>query len=1235
MPILLDDLNAAVSQISKIYSPKFFDSELTGKGKKTGLLNEMRNPVNIPLGIKTTADNIDTSRRKTTNGDTDVNYIPVNVLTAKSWASMYTTKKPDDNLLTTIGEFKQNTTTPHITVQLYMPVHSLIFEKTATPAGGYNKKLTTCYQIMLFFTIDNNVTDYYLWQDLNSFKYNIPSDNIYHYVFNCDPVTTLNSIIDELSSYGFDMDYDAILDFIAKYSLYDGVVARVQEWNETIDKTLDIYFKNISNSYSGNAVNDVAFTLRRLENYNIPLDLYRNIYTSIKKHFTKRDDASKLCKQNLNLLLSDTLHNLNTNKPLLTSMPVPNTPVTIPNFSQFSPEQQKAISSTDPLILVQAGAGTGKALPLNELILTPTGWTTMGELKVGDEIIGSNGLPTKVLRIHEQGLKPGYKLTFRDGSSVRACGEHLWTVHFQNHGKESTKTLTTQEWLDSPSADKYYLPQVAPVDFPEKKLPLNPYFLGSLLAQGTLNNDAIEYQTDRTEVYEKVRDEALKDGFTMADLTVECKHQSKFSHPNDNHYKNEIKLRIKALGLNTDSVSKFIPDIYKTASIKQREMLIYGLFDNSGTVHAYSRQTCASCITSSERLADDILEVLWSLGLSATKQKRIGYKHTHWSVNLFSNWNPFLAEKLDIPITGSVKPIRRSLIQAEAIKPVPMRCIEVDAPDKLYVTKDYIVTHNSTCILGRIDYMIASGIKPEDITVLSFTNAAANHISEKNPRIHSMTIAAMIHSIYEMNFPDHDLSNLDTIMNSLAIYFPQDPFADEFRRRLFRIKKNERDSFTSMNSFIEYHYDDVIRMLNTIKQTSLELEIIICYQQIDNFKEPPEVASKYLIIDEVQDNSIFEFVYTLKYVDKHKESLFIVGDCSQTLYEFRASNPKALNVLEGSGVFTTYQLQVNYRSNQEILDFANIALQNIEANQYANIQLRANSLSPVTEQSFTDAVKLSYYKLGKLADFDEALSSILAVDVKDYIEEKLNKGEKIAFLAYTRKHIALIEQILKHMFPNKNIVSIVPDRMHNSTVLSDFVKKYWDEVKFVPSQSLVTDIINLIFKKLPYITRDVNKSTPFVRKLLTEWAQEEEPNINMWTKQYINKQITLDTLLMNTKECMLHFETRHNAIKQALLSARNEETKKAQTVQNADMVLSTIHSAKGLEFDNVVVIYQNSNYLDEEKKRMYYVALTRAMKSEYVVAYDTVSSPQIQADYNTIIDAFKPKANKKNKTIKI
>ena len=194
-------------------------------------------------------------------------------------------------------------------------------------------------------------------------------------------------------------------------------------------------------------------------------------------------------------------------------------------------------------------------------------------------------------------------------------------------------------------------------------------------------------------------------------------------------------------------------------------------------------------------------------------------------------------------------------------------------------------TGKSTLILGRIDYLVSCGINPNDIMVLSFTNAAADNIKEKNPNVHSMTIASMIHEIYSTNFTGHELSSLDTIINSLDIYYPsvvgtqtnQQAVAEMFKKRCSRIIRNDSNAFTEMNNFIEENYDDVITILDTIHQTSLELEIIICYQKIDALVEPSSVTSKFLIMDEVQDNSIFEFVYTLKYIDKHKESLFIVG----------------------------------------------------------------------------------------------------------------------------------------------------------------------------------------------------------------------------------------------------------------------------------------------------------------------------------------------------------------------
>lgn len=899
MPILLDDIqNQAAQPLPKLYSPKFFDSKLTGTGKKIGVLNQMLNPINCNPNQVTTSENTQTRKRKYVNGQTSVSLIPVNILTYDGWSYMQAIRRPDLGDMTKIAVRPASGNDPEATIYAYMPVHSLVLEETQlqlSTGSSTSRKCTPCYQLMLFVVEDAAVMEHARCDTVPRLARAGKKQNAYPTVtskglvngyytdFTCNPLKTLNDLTGQLPVYGFNVDQQACADTVNTYDLYSMLQKRSEEWQTTIDKALDEFFENITAHFQNNntALNETVFVLRRIEDYSVPLDLYRHIYQSIKTRFAP-DVATTLCKHNLNLLLSDTLNNLDQNKAQLTHVQAPAPPAQIPmNLTRFSPEQQKAITSEEPLVLVQAGAGTGKALPLDTPILTPSGWTTMGELKVGSVITGSDGKPCKVVRIHEQGLKAGYDLKFRDGSSVPACGEHLWTVRMIDHGKEVEKTITTEEWVrENKYFNHCYLPQVKPVsyEYGEKTLPLDPYLLGALLADGHLTGNSIRYTKNSDDVCGQVAKAAMKTGYVMRETTAKTAtvRQWAFDHPDDREHFSTIKTVIRDMGLTVKSRKKFIPDEYKTASVSQRKALLNGLFDGDGDIR--TGRGYARFNTSSDRMAEDVLQLLWSLGLSAVKQHQVNKKGGYWSINLLDgSWDPFIASEYAGKATGSVRPMRRSLVDFEPFDPVPMRCIEVDADDKLYVTKDFIVTHNSTVILGRIEYMCACGINPQDITVLSFTNAAANHITDKNPRVHSMTIARMIHNIYTANFKNHELSSVDTIVNSIDIYYHGNDVADKFKAKCRAIIKNEPDAFTSMNNFIEAHYDEVIAILDTIGQTSLELEIIICYQKIDTFVEPPDVQSKYLIIDEVQDNSIFEFIYTLKYVDKHKESLFIVG----------------------------------------------------------------------------------------------------------------------------------------------------------------------------------------------------------------------------------------------------------------------------------------------------------------------------------------------------------------------
>ncbi len=542
----------------------------------------------------------------------------------------------------------------------------------------------------------------------------------------------------------------------------------------------------------------------------------------------------------------------------------------------------------------------------------------------------------------------------------------------------------------------------------------------------------------------------------------------------------------------------------------------------------------------------------------------------------------------------------------------------ISSPGPLDLTAAGAGSGKSTVILARVDYMQQCGVKPEDILVLSFTNAAADHIKEKNPEVKSMTICSMIHSIYSLNYPDHVLSSLITICNSLEIYFENDPLCDEFKRCLYHINMNWCGAYADLNGFVENHFDDVIRMLDGIQQTSLELEEIICYQRISQMKEPAEIQSRHLIIDEVQDNSIFQFIYALRHVSLHHQSLFIVGDGAQTLYEFRNANPRALNVLESAGIFEPHKLQINYRSNQEILDFANAILRDIEANRFARIQLQANSMDIVTGASFRQNVQLHFEQVKMQKEVDQMAANLVATRMKPWLDDKLAKGEQVAFLApFGRTIKNYLIPIIQRLYPGAKIANLVPEKTKTQTILSTYIRKYWSHTSTFGLSDLPHQIVTDICKNIDQLTKR-KVSRPAVMDFVHTWAASADGLWKRWVAQYFHHELSEEELYDKLRRQMIAFEINNNAIRQTLASEESASRKENDDLRKANFIFSTIHSAKGLEFDNVAVICLTDTCMDEANKRMYYVAFTRAMKSEYVLAFGTEHSPLLQTQYEQL-----------------
>src|SRR5690606_15134710 len=131
----------------------------------------------------------------------------------------------------------------------------------------------------------------------------------------------------------------------------------------------------------------------------------------------------------------------------------------------------------------------GRAQPLHTKVLTPAGFRPIGEIAVGDEVIGSDGRPTEVLGVYPQGFKEIYRVTTQDGSSTLASGDHLWSVYTRDDRRRGKppRVLQTKEMIGNLRAahhHRYELPLLsAPVEFPARPVPADPYTVGLSLGE--------------------------------------------------------------------------------------------------------------------------------------------------------------------------------------------------------------------------------------------------------------------------------------------------------------------------------------------------------------------------------------------------------------------------------------------------------------------------------------------------------------------------------------------------------------------------------------------------------------------------------------------------------------------------------------------------------------------------------------------------------------------------------
>lgn len=385
----------------------------------------------------------------------------------------------------------------------------------------------------------------------------------------------------------------------------------------------------------------------------------------------------------------------------------------------------------------------GYEQPYSELVATPNGFVQMGSLKVGDEIWNPDGKTTKVLEIYEQGFKDVYKLTLADGRSVRCGADHLWeVVCANNHFKHNV--LTTHDLLNNGlynqctvkgkryNAYKYYLPAIEPLQYSERQQNVPAYVLGALLGDGALTKRTPKISSIDQEILDRIQ-YLLGYGFEFKyDPTTSCEYRiidkERFMHKdefeNGQYGVNRLHRWIDDLDLCVSCAYKFIPDQYKYGSIEQRYELIRGLMDTDGYI---SKDGGMSFVNTSKQLIDDFVEVLRSLGILCSVSKRAPGKGgvrngraifgTKFSYVVYIKGNPdifHLSRKRNRIRKNRKFSNKVAITNIEYLgEQEKQRCIFVSNENHLYLTRDYIPTHNSFkggSMLVR-NYMLIPGSK--------------------------------------------------------------------------------------------------------------------------------------------------------------------------------------------------------------------------------------------------------------------------------------------------------------------------------------------------------------------------------------------------------------------------------------------------------------------------------------------------------------------------------------------
>ena len=559
------------------------------------------------------------------------------------------------------------------------------------------------------------------------------------------------------------------------------------------------------------------------------------------------------------------------------------------------------------MIVIAARPAIGKALAVDTPLPTPSGWTTMGEVAVGDQLIGADGRPAAVVAATDVMTgRPCYEVEFSDGQVIVADGQHQWVTWdlrtrqaYDSHSRPGApgypddwatwapprsaaaravqvgvasgrmamavatgqrqdvrvEPRTTEEvaaTLRVRGQDNHAVPAARPLHLPDAAMPIDPYVLGCLLGGGSHGPGRIACDP---------RDLA----WFIGEFCV-LGYDTAASDPGHLGVRG-LRSEWRSLGLTT---GRHIPAVYLRASFIQRLALVQGLIDASGQVGDEGEFRFCSA---DKRLADGFAELTVSLGCVPRVRSR--GRRARAGLRARGSWEVIVPTALPLARlprkalaarhVWERERLGRSIVAVRPVPPVPVRCVQVDSPDRLYLAgRGMIPTHNSTLAL---DLARAAAVKHRMATVMFSLEMSRNEITM---RLLSAEARVPLHAMRTGQMGEEDWTRLARRMSEVAdapLFIDDSPNMSmmEIRAKCRRLKQRHDlrmvivDYLQLMSSprRVENRQQEVSEMSRSLKLLAKEIDVpVVAISQLN--RGPEQRNDKRPLLSDLRESGSIE-----------------------------------------------------------------------------------------------------------------------------------------------------------------------------------------------------------------------------------------------------------------------------------------------------------------------------------------------------------------------------------------